>query len=222
MPEENLPPAGFEREEELKRRHDALLQEADTIAQELGMERPSPLAFRRIRDETVRPHDSDLAIPHAQADYAYSWVYRDPFLKFGNRFVHLYEAEGFEVVKEHMKEAKGMRLGAEGAVVNADCVLMRIRKDRQRIRQQKDLARRQAWQEGITNQLEELGDRKGVRVMRELPGHLASAMESSSGANMARRRMNRSRAQSILNSPALGRDIRAGTIPGMPAPGSGR
>lgn len=194
-------PAGDARRDALKAAYDELTQKADEIAAELGIGRPDPNTFRRIRDDSVRPHDPDLQIKHPDKNYVYSWVYRDPRGTLANRVVHSYEARGWEVVTGGMSEAKGMRVNAENAVWNADCVLMRCRKDVRLVAEQKDWEKRRR-REGISEDLIEKGRKYGVNVREEVPAQIRPQVKQAFAKQMA--------------TAKLDSAIRTGTIPGMP------
>lgn len=194
-------PAGDTRKDALKAAYDELQRKSEEIAAELGLERPDPRSFRRVRDESIRPHDPDLRILHPDKNYVYSWVYRDPRGTLANRIVHSYEARGWEVVTGSMPEAKGMRVNAENAVWNADCVLMRCRKDVRLVAEQKDWEKRRR-REGISEDLLEKGRKYGVNVREEIPAQVRPQVKQAFAKQMAQTQFEKA--------------IRTGTLPGMP------
>lgn len=213
MAKDTLPPAGDERTDELKRRLDDLTQQAEELASQTGQERADPAKMRIDREVAQHAFDADLAIRHPDANYHYTWVYRDPFNKYGGRTVHKYESQGWEIVHPSDPDGRGMRPGVDNTCVNADCVLMRQRKDVHLLAEQAKRARRRAIQDGHASTLQEMADRKGIVVHTDygsMPDSVKSAVASG---------QRNARAAAVLNSPSLARDIRAGTIPGMPAPG---
>lgn len=212
----DLPPPGAARAELLARRLDSLNQQAETLAAELEIERPNPNAFKIDREVAQTAQDPDLAVRHRDPNFQYTWVFRDPFNKFGGRTVHTYEAEGWEPVRGGESDAKGMKIGADNCVTNADCILMKMRKDFHVIRQAKIRARQLSIQGDPSGNLQDLADRRGIQVHTELPESVSNIIQGASTGRMANRR---NRARGILNSPALGQQLRAGTLPGAPAPG---
>ncbi len=207
-------PAGDARRDALKAAYDELQLKSEQIAAELGLERANPKSYRRMRDESIRPHDPDLMIKHPQSAYVYSWVYRDPRGTLANRIVHSYEARGWEVVTGAMPEAKGMRINAENAVWNADCVLMRCRKDVRLVAEQKDWAKRRQ-REGINAELMAKAQKYGVNVREEVPASVRPQVMQASAAA----------AQSVAAKQGFARQmaaqklenaIRTGTVPGAP------
>jgi len=206
-------PAGDARREALKQAYDALQAKAEEIANELGMERPDPNVFRRVRDADVRPHDADLIIKHPDHNYTYTWIFRDPRGTTANRVVHTYEAKGWEAVTGGMREAKGMKVNAENVVWNADCVLMRMRKDRRLVMHQADLEKRRQRTEGTAANLREKADRYGVKVSEDVPNRqIVQASEAAMQSRAAKSAFARQMAGSQIDNA-----IRTGTIPGMPA-----
>lgn len=207
-------PAGDERRDALKAAYDELQAKSEQIAAELGLERPDPKVYRRTRDASIRPHDADLLIRHPQSAYVYSWVYRDPRGTLANRIVHSYEARGWEVVTGSMPEAKGMRVNAENAVWNADCVLMRCRKDVRLVAEQRDWEKRRQ-REGISGDLMAKANKYGVNVREEVPASVRpQVMQASAAAAQsiaAKQGFARQMAASKLDNA-----IRTGTVPGAP------
>lgn len=208
-------PAGDARREALKAAYDELNKQAEQLAAELGIGRPDPKSFRRVRDESVRPMDADLLIKHPDKNYAYSWIFRDPRGTTANRAVHIMEAKGWEVVLGHMPEAKGMKVNAENAVWNADCVLMRIRKDARLIQDSKDWEKRRLREGASAETLRELADKYGVPLREEVPASVAPQVVAASNAAMQSRAAKRGFARQMATQK-FDNALRTGSVPGMP------
>jgi len=215
--EEALPGAGHERREELKRRLDALVAEIEALPDDMGRIDTKALEI----DREVAQHfnqDGELHISSADPNYKYTWVYRDPYNKFGGRFVRSYQVDGWEIVSgDKMREAWGHR-SVTGERWVADCLLMRMRCDRHADMHIKRRARRRALEEGSTAALEELAGQKGVKVhtnYADMPGHLQSAVEGAS-MNHMRTRQHFARQMAVNKLDAA---IRAGDVPGVRTPG---
>lgn len=162
-----LPDAGAARREELRRRADALAAEAARLeteleAQGIDPERLKPEAVEREVRHAVNDQ-GEVRVSDAQPGYAYSWIFRDPFNRFGGRTVYAMQALGWEVVKHDMPEAKEHK-AVTGERWVADCLLMRCTLDRFIALQLIDRKRRLAQQEGISGALIEKAASRGIRV----------------------------------------------------------
>lgn len=164
---EALPDAGHARREELKRRMASLQVEADKLEAEFesqGID-PAKLSAEAVERE-VRQATSDageVRVSNAQPGYAYSWIYRDPFNRFGGRQVYSMQALGWERVSGNMPEAVEHK-SVTGERWVADCLLMRCTLERFMALQLIDRKRRLAQQEGISGDLFERAARAGIRV----------------------------------------------------------
>jgi hypothetical protein len=218
-PAENaLPAAGHARREELKRRLESLQKEIESLDDgDRGTIDPSKLEIDREVAVHFTGPDAELYISNADRNFKYTWVYRDPYNKFGGRFVRSYQVDGWQIVTgSDMREAWEHR-SVTGERWVADCLLMRMRVDKHAEMHIKRLQRRVALEHGVTSQLEELAARSGVKVHThydDMPGHLQSAVESASSGHMQRRQFARQMA-----STQMDKAIRAGKIPGVRAPG---
>jgi hypothetical protein len=164
---EALPDAGHARREELKRRMAALEAEAAKLEAELeaqGID-PAKLSADAVERE-VREATSDageVRVSNAQPGFAYTWIYRDPFSRFGGRQVYAMQALGWERVAGNMPEAVEHK-SVTGERWVADCLLMRCPIERFMALQLLDRKKRLAQQEGISAALFERAARAGVRV----------------------------------------------------------
>lgn len=216
---DELPEAGHARREELKRRLEALQAEIEKLdTGDTGTIDASKLQIDREVAVHFSGPDAELYISKADANYKYTWVYRDPYNKYGGRFVRSYQVDGWEIVSgSDMREAWEHR-SATGERWVADCLLMRMRIDKHAEMHRLRRVRRRAIEGGATAALEEMADRTGVKIHTDystMPGHLQSAVESASSSHMQQRRgFARQMAVNKLDSA-----IRAGTLPGVPGPG---
>jgi hypothetical protein len=176
-----LPEAGDARRDELKKKHDALMEEAEKLAEELGLYGIAPGRLspdgvdREVRQATG--DQGEVYVSNADMNHRYGWVYGDPKGQYGNRFVNAFKVLGWEVVGGQQREAWEHRK-PDGTRWVADCLLMRTRLDNYLRLQQLDRKKRKARHEGITAGLDELGDKYGVKIRHEVPEGIASQMES--------------------------------------------
>jgi hypothetical protein len=214
-----LPPAGHARREELKRRLESLQAEIEALPDDQGRIDPSKLEIDREVAVHFSGPDAELFISKADPNYRYTWVYRDPYNRYGGRFVRSYQVDGWEIVDSGCVEAREHR-AVDGTRWVADCLLMRMRCDHHAALHLKRFRRRVELEHGIASNLQELADKKGVKIhtsFEEMPAHLQSAVESSSSGLNQRRQYARQMAATQFDKA-----IRAGKVPGMPAPGDRR
>jgi hypothetical protein len=131
----DIPAAGFQRDEEFKRREDWLQKEAEQMANELGLvgfdassvkldsEVVQELLKSDVVDHSKRPSPSDVS--QADSSYTYCWV---PVYQNG-WYIKAKQFEKWEIVQNNMKEAKEYKQ-ADNTRRCVDCLLMRIRTDR--------------------------------------------------------------------------------------------
>jgi len=175
-----LAEAGDKRREELKKRHDELMEEAEKLASELGLFGVPADAFSSDKvDREVRRAVNDTGevyVSNADVNYKYGWIYGDPQKRFGNRWVNAMKVLGWEVVGGPMPEAAEHK-DAAGHRWVADCILMRTRLDNYLKLQQRDREKRRARQEGIKANLEAMGDKYGVKVTDYVPDGVKDQMK---------------------------------------------
>lgn len=235
-PETNLPPAGHERREELKRRMDALTKEAEHIASEMEIEGINPKALdidNEIADH-FDPATSMLDVSDANPSYVYRWEQADLYNRQGNIWVTTRKAEGWEVVSGSDPEAKNCRQ-VDGTRRVGDAILMRIRKDRYIALELADRRRRLSRSESVSLKALEMAEKAGIPVHdlsnANTPKHILQFAEAqAAAATAARQTMVRHMRQvggqgkrvlaSELASRRLDSAIRSGRVPGMPAPGA--
>ena len=208
MPEPKLPPAGDARRDELKRRDDALAEEAETRSASAEHYAADPKAFR-VESE-IAQRFTELEVSHQDPMFAYCWVNSGHF----GRFIKMKSAQGWEVVQGDMPEAIELKgIGADTTRRLGDVILMRIQKDRKLLLDRQERAHRRAVESGVTSTLEEMGEKyrdKGVLVHTNMAGtnpRLLDAMQK------------RAQAHGIAGR-TTDQLLREGRMPGVPAPGS--
>lgn len=205
---ESLPPAGDERRDVLAARADRLAEQAESLP-EGGQIDPKKL---RIENELAQHMGADgsfnmMEVSKKSPAHAYAWV---NFASQHGLFVKMKLSQGWEVVQGEMEEAIELK-SADGTRRLGDVLLMRCQLDIYLRNLRQEDAKRKAQQEGVTANLRELGDRhrkKGVIV------HLdESTMSTETINHMANTAAARQSATAMLD-----KNIRAGSVPGRPAP----
>lgn len=195
----DLPPAGDARDEELKRRDDALAEAGEDLGIEGGT---GPLP--KVENELAQ-YFNELDVPNADPSFMYCWVYSGQ----QGRMIRMKLAEGWEVVQGDAPEAPALKgMGADTTRRLGDVILMRMRKDKYLVLQRREKAKREAQQAGVTSGLQELGEKAGVKV--------------TVGANVDPRIMKTMHSRAVARQIAgkqTDQMLREGRMPGMPAPG---
>jgi hypothetical protein len=159
---------------------------------------------------------NEVYVSHAQSEFVYVWIYRDPTGDGGNRWVRAMQGLGYELVMHDMPEAKE-HTHVTGCRVVADCVLMRVRIDRKMLLDRRDVILRQAQQAGVTARVYDLADRVGSKVYDRLPDFMQDTLsQQATSQAQARAEFHRRNAGGKFD-----RMLKSGSIPGMPAPGAG-
>lgn len=236
----DLPEAGYARREELRRRADSLMAEAEMLMAAYEQEAIDPAKVdpanidREIR-QAIDIHN-EVYVSSKDANFVYAWIYRDPYNKYGGRYVRSMQAllggTAWEIVRGDMKEAAEHK-AVTGERWVADCLLMRCRLDRYAKLQLIDRERRARTQEGVTASFFESANRRGVRVFDQntMPDHIRGYMESMASARHASRppgagirqngisvppaRVLRAQAARQLAMDKLNHQIREGTVAGL-------
>jgi hypothetical protein len=222
-----LPPAGDARRDALKQRADVLQQEADALAAELqvGAIAPEALDPSKVEREVLRATNAEgeVWVSKALPEYRYCWVYRDPYNRFGGRFIYAMKALGWEVVKGDAPEAREHEEGPSRERWVADCLLMRIRKDHWNALQLADRKKRLLQQEGIDATLLAEADRRGVRVrdlatdpqLQRMTG-MYPDQRSPQKRIASTKDLRREFAKSVARD-AMTQALKDGTVPGLAA-----
>lgn len=232
---DNLPPPGYAREEELRKRRDALMLQVEELTDLLNMGGidPKKLDKKEVPREVMAAMDfanSEVYVSNADPNYRYAWIYRDPRHVYGNRSVRQMQARGFECVMGNMKEAKEHAIGTAGERFVSDCVLMRTRLDNYARLRLYDRQLRQQRHDGITSSFYDAANKAGVRVFDQnsMPSHIQQYMESTSASRPRRQaapqrggmtvppaRVLRQQAAKRLAMDQLANRLKDGTIPGL-------
>lgn len=228
--EEPLADAGHTRQEQLKKRHDALMAEKELLEQQMahfGSIDPSKLDIQKIPREVMAAMDfaqSEIYVSNAQSDYRYAWIYADPMRKWGNRSVRAMQVAGFECVMGDMPEAPEHAHGPSRERFVADCILMRCRIDRYMQLQLYKREQRLRRQDGISAGLRERAARAGVRVFDKdsMPAHIQGYMQQQgeqrrivTAKTVPPSRVQRRAAAKRLALDKFDAHLRAGNIPGL-------
>lgn len=232
----SLPPAGDARREELKRRYDALTQEADKLKADLEIESIDPSAFEVENDiaQHFDPATKMLEVSNPNSSFVYRWEQADIYVKHGGVFVTIAKSYGWEVVSTSGNVEGHEHRGVDGTRRVGDAILMRIRKDRFIALEINNRRRRLARRAGVSVKALELADRAGIKLHdlndSSTPEHVRNfAIAQAAAATAAREAMVSNLKQvsrggkrvlaAELANKRLEKAIRAGTVPGMPAPG---
>jgi hypothetical protein len=220
--EGGLTEPGAARTEQLARKAEQMIAEAQAILGQLNCETADPSALEVEREVRQALNNlNEVYVSNQQAEFAYSWIYRDPGNTFGGRFVRKLQALGYEVVSGEMPEATEHRF-VDGTRVVADCLLMRIRIDRAMLLAKRDRLLRDAQQAGIVSRIADLAERAGTRLYDKLPGFVEEAISSQADQRRAAIRARAVRDFHRMNQDGkMDRMIKSGTIPGIPVPGAG-
>jgi hypothetical protein len=164
---------------------------------------------------------NEVYVSNAQADYAYSWIYRDPRNEFGGRYVRRMQALGWEVIHADMPEGKEHKF-VDGTRVVSDCLLMRIRLDRKMLLDKRDKLLRQAQQAGISARVTDLAERAGTRVLDTAELMNLQGETISDHASRNRRAHAVQRFHRMNQGGRMDAMLKSGRIPGIPSPGRTR
>lgn len=228
-----LPAAGDARREELKRRYDALLAEAEILGKDLdfGTIDPAKLDKGMVENEIAQhfdPSSKMLEVQGARADRAYKWEQADIYNRWGNVWVTMAKSLGWKMVSGDMPEARNHRQ-VDGMRRVGDAVLMWIERERFDAIEADDRRRRISRKEGISLHILEEADRLGVKVHDlgdgSAPAHImqmaqaqraaGEAARSTMVANMRQAGRNSRNLASSLADRKLEQAIRDGKVPGL-------
>lgn len=207
-----LPPSGYERDEELKRRDDDLEEAAETLSNDREHYSVSPKAFQKDRElQYLLDTYNELEVSNPDPAYVYCWVQHGSH----GLFVKLKLAEKWEVVQGEMEESVELKgIGADTTRKIGDVILMRIRKDffKAILRRRKAASERRM--QTIDANLLGLGEKYG---------HLGVKVAVPDGGNVDPRTLElMSKRSQAISSAAKMQDkwVREGRMPGVPAPGT--
>lgn len=222
--EGTLREAGDARRDDLARKAEEMIAQAEAILREINVESADPSMLTIENEVRAALNElNEVYVSNAKFDeFAYCWIFRDPHNEFGGRQVRAMQALGYEVVQGEMREAIEHRF-VDGTRVVSDCLLMRIKIERKRLLEKRDWLLRQAQQAGITSRIHDLAERAGTRVFDKLPDFVADAMESEADRRRTQVRQHALRDFHRMNQHGnVDRMLKTGSIPGIPVPGAGR
>lgn len=172
---ETLPPAGYLRQEALRRREDALQRQIEELSNKYLIHSIDPSKFTDLDPEIVQFALDGSDIPNRQPGYEYLWVEyntRNP----SDHGEHVTSAlmVGYKLVTENDPEAKGLdhaSFTGEGYIRWGSGLLARIPQERYitlRAKERADSRLRQGYHLDASK-LVELSERHNVKIHTELP-----------------------------------------------------
>lgn len=207
--EPDLPPAGYVRDEELKKRTDNLDAASEFMSDGQEVYGIDPKAFEEDRE--ILAHLDELYIADALPTYKYLWVY----FGLNGRVVWQRKRDGWKVVSGDDPEALELK-DADGFRKIGDCLLMKIPRERyDQINAERE-KRRQSQQLGIDARLIELGDKAakhGIKVHTD-PGTIPAGRGKKTLMEVMKAR--HARQVATQHRDVL---LKTGKVPGMPSPG---
>lgn len=209
MPEidPNLPPAGYERDEELRRRQDNLEQAAEQLADtmETGSIDPHKLEV----ENELAEHFDELKVSNQLPEYHYCWVNSGFYM----RFVKAKLARKWEIVQGDMPEAQELK-GMMGDTVRrlGDVILMRIRKDLWIMEERARRVRQQNFEGSDKAAFIDKIERYSSKIGQKIPWREANDDSS------LKRMYNQEQAQETAGRK-VDQLIREGRMPGVRSPG---
>jgi len=229
-----LPPPGFARDEEKRRRAEALRAAADVLDPDHGTVDPSVFD---VENEIGQYADAGQGLDGSEVsgaldEYVYHWEQADIHNKWGGVWVTQAKSIGWEVVSGSMPEANERRY-VDGTRRWGDTILMRIQRERYERLQLADRRRRLARSEGVSAAVLEHAERAGVVVhdleSTKTPRHIkqmaqaqraaAESARSTMVSHMKQARGERGELAANLAARKFDGALRSGKVPGMPAPG---
>jgi hypothetical protein len=215
---EELPPAGFERDEELARRQDNLDEAAETRAASAEIEAIDPKKLK-VENEVAQHFGLDggfneLEVSNADKNYVYCWV----FSGLGGRMIRTKMTEyqtlthrndgGWEVVGGNTDSGEALELKGIGADTTrriGDTILMRIRKDCFKLLEKARKMQAARRQSATESELVEHADRLGLKVYT--PDNMPERVQE--------KLFNQGRAKEIAGKH-VNKWLREGRMPGTP------
>ena len=202
----NLPPAGDERRDELKRRADQLAEQAEnTEAFAIN-----PAAFEV--DNEIASRFNELDVSNAQEGFVYRWVWTGQNNLMVRRAMAErypgYQGGGWQIVSGDMPEAKEARDGVTGAARVGDAILLRAPLGFALARHRHQIRLNALHRGSVTASLKDMAARyanKGLQI------HISDEDLESPVMKQVMKRM---LAREIAGQKVTGM-LRTGTIPGM-------
>ncbi len=217
----DLPPPGYERNEELTKRTDALEEQGEKIYDQIERESIDPESLEEDRDLQHLIQDFDmLTVSDPEPGFVYCWT----FTGRGGYYVWDKKAQGWEVVQGEMKESKHAIIKEDTTRRIGDVILMRTTEENFNRHEAREIDKRKRQIEGVKSEVLELGRRhpKTFIVHEKLDGvqlggprgrNLSDIMQTKADQKTAEQRAIRKMAAQQLDPK-----IREGTVPGVQMP----
>lgn len=200
---------GHAKRERLKAQADRLMQQAEKLLTEAGIEHADPAKLKVDREvaQAIDIRTGEVLVSNAQAGRHYAWVFRDPTGEYAGRFVLKMKALGWNLVQHDMPEAREHTF-VDGTRVVADCLLMWCTDELYAKFVEMDRIRRRRQSEGYAVNLYDLARQAGVevRTLDQMPGVSESLVSTAEMATLDRAKKK------------LDKQIRNGSVPGIPSP----
>jgi len=202
----NLPPPGFERNEELAQREDALQQAAEEHASALETETidPNRLKIENEIAQNFDPSSTMLKVSNPDVCFMYCWVYSGAH----GLMITQKQIEGWLVVQGEDPEAvehKG--IGADTTRRVGDTLLMRIPKDKYLVLERRRKQQANRFNEEATSfseRAEKLAEKHNIPIYRE----------GEVDARVLKRMMGTAQARKVAGTK-VNQLIRQGRMPGV-------
>lgn len=197
----DLPEAGHERREALKRREDNLQAEVDRMARKMISGTVDPKALEVVNE--IAGKTQYLSVSNAQPGKVYAWV----STRAHGHHIQALKPLGWEVVQGKDPEALELK-GQDGGTTRqlGDVILMRIDRDRYIVLKAREQARTRQIQQSSAAGLIEMGERHRDKGFIVRPW----GMDTMEGPEIQPQRLGRKQAMKMVDKA-----LRRGTVPGM-------
>ena len=200
-----LPPAGFQRDEELRRRADKLAEKAEIRADQLDMNTINPQALVPDRELQHLLQEKDaLMVTNAQPGMVYSWV----FTGIHGQMVTMKKAQGWETVQGNDPECADFKYVDTTRRVG-DTILMRIRMDKHFLLEERERRKRERRERGLGSDIKALGEKHGIQVHTDVKDSPYFSSAQKKAPSVPAR---------VVAAKRVDRMLREGNVPGMPVP----
>jgi hypothetical protein len=193
-----LPPAGHQRDEELRRRTDTLQQAAEERADALGAHGFNPDVL--APDREILADFDGFEVSSRQPGFEYKWVPFDNPVANKGLMVAQAQTQGWQVVCGDMPEAKEKEI-VGGMRKIGDTVLMRIPIERAEAIRARERQVYNAQHESAHSSLIELGKRRGITVkpIGEVGPWMSQMSARDRGAQAAKQKYEQGLREGTLN-----------------------
>lgn len=217
MGDSTLPPAGYERTEELARRTDELEEVGEKLANEqelyaIAPEAPAMQPDRELMNLFDPGAMSMLTVSNPQPGWRYAWANR---VNQSGLQVMMKKYDGWQVVSGNDKESLEHK-SVDGTRCIADVLLMKLPEAQGKKLDQREATRRDRQQRGVAAELEALGHKyrdKGLKV------HTPNTGTSQHGFVRSEQTLDPRRAAVVQEAGRQLGEMSRTQIPGVPIPG---